>query len=147
LFVAVVVAVTASVAGVLVNHYLKGSAELQVTLCQPIPNPQNDNQIQFMVIESTGSKAAREITVKVTYPISVQPFDYRIETLDPLSEETRTDSYLRFRIPRLTSGDYALIIFVVGTSEIEPEDVRIAHDECAIPAEEIKHVKITYFKE
>lgn len=146
-FCAVLAALAASITGVVVNHYLKGSAELQVTLFQSIPNPQHDSRVQFMVIESKGSKAAKEITVKITYPRIFEPLDFRIDTLDTLDQVTRTDSYLRFKIPRLPPGDYALAVFAIGMSEIEPKDVRIAYKQYTIPKEEINHVKLTYFKE
>jgi len=147
IFVGIVVALVTVVANVYFPNWLRGCAELQVTLYQPIPNLQNDGKIQFMVIESKGSKPAKRITTRVEYPRSIQPLDYRIKTLASIVEETRTDSYLKFTITQLPRNDFVLVVFAVNIGEIEPKHMSIAHEERAINVEEISYVRITHFKE
>ena len=135
---------TSSVAALLIKEFIFSPIpELRAILCQPIPSPLGKGRIQFMVIESTGTKTATDITVKVTYPRTVQPLDYRIESLDRPAEETRTDSFLRFTIARLRPTDVVLIAFAVGPNEITPQNIRVAHAEALMPTRSVAHLRLT----
>jgi len=114
IFIAIIAAVAATIVGFLVNHWIKGSVKLQVTLYQSIPNPHDNGKIQFMVINNEGSCAARDVRVRVEYQRIIEPLDYRIESLDTPEDVLRTDSYLSFKVPRLAANDFLIVVFALG---------------------------------
>ena len=138
--------IIATLLSVFIPIYLSAQVDLHATLIQPFPSPKDDGHIQALIIFNDGKEAAEEIITKVKYPRVIEPLDYVIQSMEKLDHQTRTDSELSFKVPRLTCGDYIIAVFAVENNEIEPEDIRLTHKSCTLESEKVEYVKLNNWR-
>jgi hypothetical protein len=112
------------------GYVTQPSVGLQALLTEPLPSPTSQDQNQILIVRNEGRKAAVEPIITVDWPRVYQPLDYKIRTSYKVSEETRTDSALRFKVEKLSPGDSITVVMAVAAGHcIKKEEVKIVHEE------------------
>jgi hypothetical protein len=147
LCIGIAIALVAACLTVVIPRILNPKPKIDVTLFEPIPNPENDGKIQFLVIENVGS-CVSDISVMIEYQqIRKEMPDYRIKSVASIREEVRSATTLKFEAIKLKPKSFVIVVFSISIGEIEPKHVTITHSIREIKEDEIKYVKITHFKE
>lgn len=149
---AVIGAIVGAVLGAYFNplvqkHFFSERNELTFTLFQPIPNPIKDGNIQMGILENQGDALAEDIIVKIKYPKTVKPLDYRIQALEKLYDITRDNDSLRFSIKKLPKGDFVLIALAINLGDITTRDVEISYKQGRLSEKFIKYIKLNRWED
>ena len=137
---------SSGIVALILQNFFQSEVIVNASLIQPFPNPNDKGNIQALVVRNDGCKPAKKVIVKTTYPRIVQPLDYRIQSMENPEFETREDDELTFQINRLSKGDYIIVSFAVQNNEIDPSDIRIAHDDGVLESDYIEHIKLNKWR-
>jgi hypothetical protein len=153
IIVGLILVIAGGVLGAYLNPYVQKHVfadrnELTFTLFEPIPNPIKDGSFQMGILENKGDGLAEEIIVKIKYPKTVKPLDYRIKGLEKISDITRDNEGLRFSIKKLPKRDFVLIALAINLGEITAKDVAVSSKQGGRLSEQaIKYMKLNRWED
>ena len=136
---------TGSVGAVLLKEkYLVAKPSLSATLFQPMRIPNTISKLQLLEIENGGTANAKDVIVKVSYPITATEPDYKIEAIEEPLLQLRTDDCLHLRLSRLRPHERALVALIVNVGQVEASNVSLVCDDVPVDQVEIRYVSTNH---
>lgn len=130
-----------ALAAELLRHFLLSKRPtLHAVLTQPLSLPTASERVQSIMIVNRGRGVATNVLIRVDFPRRSTRPDYWIETTSPPMDVARSDSTLRFTVPRLVPRETALVLLLVKAGSILPTDVSILVEDNLITGNQIEHI-------